>query len=155
MSILKNKNIIISLISLMFLVMIPHISTAKQIEIKVIPPNQPIEIFGNAWSIFIEGDIDAKSGEKLQKIIDNYKIPDRSRIYLSSAGGSLIGGIELGKVIRKNGLYSDVGILDGVKEEKQVKGFLWKIPIIKSSNCMSACVFAYMGGAFRFLIKNS
>ena len=152
----NNIKIFISITTALLLgTLIPEAVNAKPMEFKLIPPNQPVELFGNAWQIFADGELDSKSAEKLQKLIDKNKIPDRSRIYLSSLGGSLVGGIELGKVIRKNGLFTNVGKLQGIKEENKIKGVTWKEPLISPSNCMSACVLSYMGGSFRFLIKNS
>jgi hypothetical protein len=151
-----NRKLILEITSLVILLFLNiETANARSMEFKLIPPNQPIELFGNAWQIFAEGELDSKSAEKLQKLIEINKIPDRSRIYLNSLGGSLSGGIELGKVIRKNGLYTNVGKLDGIKEENKIKGITWKDPLISSANCMSACVLSYMGGTFRFLINKS
>ena len=155
---MKIKNFKICLIvttTLLFLSLIPEITYAKSMEFKLIQPNEPMELFGNAWQIFADGELDSESPQRLQRLIDTNKIPNRSRIYLNSNGGSLSGGIELGKVIRKNGLYTDVGKLDGVVEESKLKGIIWKNPIISPTECVSACVFAYMGGEFRFLKSNS
>lgn len=154
--IINNLKIKLTFLNLIiFSLFLPGVIKAKSMEFQLIPPNQPIEVFGNAWQIFADGEVDFQSAEKLKNLINSNKIPDRSRIYLSSSGGSLSGGIELGKVIREKGLYTNVGKLDSVKEESKLKGIIWKDPLIIPANCLSACVLSFMGGEFRFLIDKS
>jgi hypothetical protein len=140
---------------ILFSVLMSGTINAKSMDFKLIPPNQPIEVFGNAWQIFADGELDLQSAEKLKQLIITNKIPERSRIYINSNGGSLSGGVELGKLIREKGLYTNVGKLDGVKEESKIKGITWKEPLISPASCMSACVLSYMGGEFRFLLDKS
>jgi hypothetical protein len=155
MKIFKFQSKLNFLALVLFLALMPGVINAKSMEFILIPPNQPIEVFGNAWQIFADGDLDLQSADKLKQLIKSNKIPDRSRIYLNSSGGSLAGGIELGKIIRENGLYTNVGKLDGIKEESKIKGITWKDSLISPANCLSACVLSYMGGEFRFLLNKS
>jgi hypothetical protein len=155
MKIYKFQSKLNFLALVLFSALVPGVINAKSMEFILIPPNQPIEVFGNAWQIFADGDLDLQSADKLKQLIKSNKIPDRSKIYLNSSGGSLAGGIELGKIIRENGLYTNVGKLDGIKEESKIKGITWKDSLISPANCLSACVLSYMGGEFRFLLNKS
>ena len=67
-----------------------------------------------------------------------------SLIYLHSPGGSLVGGMALGRVIREHALYTYVGQLSRGSETEHVPGF-----------CVSACAMAFLGGEYRFLLKGS
>jgi hypothetical protein len=39
------------------------------------PPSTPIEVFGNAWTIFADGVIDAEAGARLRTFIQERHIP--------------------------------------------------------------------------------
>jgi hypothetical protein len=83
---------------------------AEQIQFYAYPPPTPIQIFGNAWSIFADGVIDEDAAVRLKKLIEDDHIPAKSMLALNSPGGSLIGGMKLGKVIREAGLATYVGV---------------------------------------------
>lgn len=61
-------------------------------------------------------------------------------LHFDSPGGSLVGGLLLGEAIRKNGADTAVG-----KTIPDAYGFHAEAP----GQCMSACAFAYLGGASR------
>jgi hypothetical protein len=108
------------------------------------PPSAPIEVFGNAWTIFADGIIDADSGARLKQFIQDKNIPRKSMLILNSPGGSLIGGMELGRAIRDAGLITDVGRSVGDTTKPMVAG-----------ECYSACTLAFLGGEFRYLSEDS
>lgn len=63
-------------------------------------------------------------------------------IFLASTGGSLMAAMELGRMIRKLGLTTIVGVsrpYPNSRENTTVAG-----------DCLSACVFAYAGGVYRY-----
>jgi hypothetical protein len=99
------------------------------------PPDDRVWLFGNAWRIFADGEIDESAPERLQTLIESLKIPDNSYVYFNSPGGNLAAGIELGRVIRKYGLNTNVA----AKDERA------------TAACMSACTLAFLGGKFRFV----
>lgn len=103
------------------------------------PPEQPIAIFGSAWTIYAEGEIDADAAGRLQALIDQNRIPSRSTIYLNSPGGSLVGGIQLGRIIRGAGLFTHVGV-------ERARDFM-----SAPGECFSACALAFLGGEFRWI----
>lgn len=65
---------------------------------------------------------------------------DGNKVLLNSPGGSLLGGLELGKLIREAGMETEIGIWkqDGVFGETEQGGI-----------CMSACSYAFLGGKVR------
>lgn len=101
---------------------------------------------GSAWKIFAEGEIDADAGSRLEQALSQSDIPLGSQIYINSPGGSLVGGLDLGRVIRNYSLDSYVG-----KEGKLERGFQFH----ESGNCMSAAAIAYLGGRYRFIDRTS
>jgi hypothetical protein len=96
--------------------------------------------------IYLDGDIDAAAPKRLSQILST--IPDRPggiQIVLNSRGGHLIAGMELGRIIRKRGATTSVGISDLSDPELfPVKG-----------ECFSACSLAFLGGLYRYSIEGS
>lgn len=64
-----------------------------------------------------------------------------SVVVLESPGGSLTAGLELGRVIRKNGLRTRVGSWDNSNQY--------------SNTCLSACAYAFLGGINREVEKGA
>jgi hypothetical protein len=113
-------------------------------------PNNPPEIFGNAWAIYATGPIDGEAASRLSHLIAQKNIPPRSSIYFSSPGGRLFAAMQLGSVVRKNFLFTDVlerGDLD--------QSSFFRIYRSKPGVCFSACTLAYLGGVFRFMQEGS
>jgi hypothetical protein len=80
-----------------------------------------------------EGEIDVDDAQKLEKLYASKKSLEgklgvRSVVRLNSPGGTIVGGIQLGEVIRKLGLATEVPA---------------------SAGCYSACTFAFLGGVDR------
>lgn len=88
--------------------------------------------------IFITGEISDETIANFIATIVVQKIKGGT-VYLNSPGGSLMAGIELGKIIRKNGFSTNVGIKDGNYGDS------------KAGECYSSCVFAYIGGYYRYM----
>jgi hypothetical protein len=97
---------------------------------------------GSSWDVFGTGEIDTHAAESLERLLIQKSIPRGSDIYLHSSGGSLIGGMSLGRVIRAHGLNTHVarkGILHDGFQHTDV------------GCCMSAAALAFLGGEFRFI----
>jgi hypothetical protein len=111
------------------------------------PPDATYEKFmgDHAWRIFATGDIDADAGKRLTALIANKGVPQGSQLYLHSPGGSLVGGMDLGRVIRKNELRTIVGQYD--PKQKYIGS--------KPGYCYSACATAFLGGKFRYWTDGS
>jgi len=111
-----------------------------------IPPNKPAVIFGNAWTIYADGEIEPNSAAVLERLLIEKEIAPNSSMHLNSPGGSLAGGIALGRVIRKHGLLTYVsaqGHEEKIGDYKHVNS----LPGI----CMSACCLSFLGGRFRWI----
>jgi hypothetical protein len=119
---------------------------ATRLSIKGFPPELPIAIGGNSWFLFLDGVIDSEAPKRFEQYITQNDIPDRSIVYLNSPGGSLIAGLELGRLFRKYGLSTDVG----QKSPTSNKRF-----DIAAGGCYSACAYAFLGGQFRYLTNGS
>ena len=72
------------------------------------PPKQPLWLFGSAWKIYAEGEIDEAAPQRLEKLIEKLRIPPLSDVYFNSPGGNVIAALELGRLIRRNGLNTHV-----------------------------------------------
>jgi hypothetical protein len=118
------------------------------LQFTVFPPDRLTNSLmgAHAWRIFAAGVIDEEADKRLEEVIQNNNIPHGSDIYLHSGGGSLVGGMKLGRVMRKYSLHSNVGQLDPSSKDQGSP---------KSGNCYSACAMAYLGGEYRFLMAGS
>jgi hypothetical protein len=95
------------------------------------------------WEIYASGEIDADAGKRLDSLMKEKNIIDGSVLYLDSAGGNLIGGMELGRTIRNHHLSTDIAR----KSEKHDES--------KPARCVSACALAFLGGEFRSVMQGS
>ncbi|TQF28140.1 hypothetical protein UNPF46_27820 [Bradyrhizobium sp. UNPF46] len=118
----------------------------SNMTVKGFPPELPIEIAGNGWFVFLDGDIDPDAPQRFEQYVTQNRIPDRSIVYLNSPGGSLAAGIELGRLFRKYGFSTDIG---------RKSPFSPKRYDIDAGGCYSACAYAYLGGQFRYLKQGS
>jgi hypothetical protein len=100
-----------------------------------------------SWNVFGEGEIDGESGLRLERFLMENEVPWGSTLCLHSPGGSLDGGIILGRVIREHKLHTHIG----QKGAWQSSGY-WKA---EPGECMSAAAIAFLGGEFRFVGKDS
>jgi len=101
--------------------------------------------------ILAEGTIQPDTGRSFEAFLKNRKqhkheLPPSPTVVFNSPGGSLSGGVELGRVIRKNRL--DVELADSysqVSEEDSTKDK----SLVERPVCASACVVAFAGGMNR------
>lgn len=85
--------------------------------------------FTTGWEITGDGTITADTGQRLKEFLEANHVPwIGSTLYLESPGGDLMGGLELGRVIRSLGLITAIG----------------------HNGCYSACTLAFLGGIWRF-----
>ncbi len=86
--------------------------------------------------VLAEGVINKESLAQFQSITQT--LPAGTWIALTSPGGSLVGGMQLGQWIRERGFNTIVGSTDH-----------------SGSSCLSACAYAFLGGVQRLLPPNS
>jgi hypothetical protein len=103
-------------------------------------------ILGDAWTLYLDGGIDSYAAKRLEAFIISNRVPRESWVILNSPGGSLFGGIELGKIIRKYDLRTDVG----KQKTAQPRPLEYDV-----GGCYNACTLAYVGGIFRYLKPGS
>ena len=112
-----------------------------------VPPDR-MRLFlgGTSWQVFASGNVNLHDDEKLEQFLQTNKVPYGSEIYIHSGGGSLIGGMNLGKVIREHGMIARVG-----RQGKFQNDFQETL----DGCCMSAAALAFLGGDFRFVGERS
>ena len=90
------------------------------------------------WSIFLEGPIDEGAAERFAEEVASRQI-ESANVLLNSPGGLLLEGMALGRELRQRGFSTVVA-----RRNEESSGTL--LP----GSCYSACVFAFLGGAYRF-----
>jgi hypothetical protein len=90
------------------------------------------------WTILLDGYIDALAPARLGALVAQQGITGAD-VYFNSPGGSLIAGMEIGRLLRQRGYAAHVG-----KRTADVHELVGGV-------CYSACPFAYAGGVERYL----
>ena len=90
------------------------------------------------WTILLDGYIDALAANRLGALVAQEGIAEAD-VYFNSPGGSLIAGMEIGRLLRQRGYDTHVG-----KRTADVHELVGGV-------CYSACPFAYAGGVRRYL----
>jgi hypothetical protein len=124
---------------------------SESMEFILIPPAKPREVFGSAWTVYGNGLIDRETATRLTKLVNENSIPARSILYLNSDGGSLDGGMALGRAIRTAGLFAYIGQAGA---EETIGGF-YKYRQSLPGGCYSAGALAFLGGAYRWIDDKS
>jgi ATP-dependent protease ClpP protease subunit len=138
-----------SFVVLMLAAAFPFALSAGELSISgFAPPTNPMlkHLLGSSWTIYLEGEIDANAGKRLRAFVEANSVPRNSHVVLNSPGGSLPGGLELGRAIRRNDFTTTVGV-----KKIDASGTRGADPGI----CFSACAVAFLGGRFRFLMEGS
>jgi hypothetical protein len=141
----QEKALLFRLISILTLILWGS-STSAQVTFGFVDPSPdcPPVICGTAQSIYIDGEISNDDAQRLEAEILARGIPIYSTVYFNSPGGSLFGGMELGRVIRKYGFNTSVGKLSASGNSNDDGAF-----------CYSACTLAFLGGQFRYFSDNA
>jgi hypothetical protein len=112
----------------------------------VLPKSRAEEIMGIRPAVFIHGQLGVDTLRQVRALISLHKLDERgTTVYFNSLGGNLFSGIELGKLMREAGLHTSVGT-----RQPDDKGMMWTGPGV----CLSACVYAYVGGQYRYADKD-
>lgn len=95
-----------------------------------------------AWNLYIDGEFSSDSPDIIEKELKRLSQFGVS-VYLNSPGGDLLGGIKIGKLIRKYAIDTSIGrkYLNNKKVQPGV--------------CFSSCALAYLGGYFRYISLDS
>lgn len=92
--------------------------------------------------ILAQGHIEIDTADKLKKFLKNSP-PGKTTVVFDSPGGNLVGGIQLGLLIRQ--LEFDTAALETVDEEMRGETKV----IAANPMCASACSLAFLGGVNR------
>ena len=112
---------------------------------EVLPPDMVTKLRGGwGWDIYATGEVELHDGETLESLLAD--TPSASELFIDSSGGSLVGGMNLGRVIRAHGLITNVG-----KKGSREGGFQRTL----EGECMSAAALAFLGGEFRYVSDKS
>lgn len=108
-----------------------------------------IEVFGDRMTVamtgypqvYLHGEIDADAPQRFQSMMKSGRIPAGSDIYLNIPEGDLDAGMALGRLFRKQGMATHLGTPRPSKHASVAA---------KTAVCVDACVFAYLGGLYRW-----
>lgn len=108
-------------------------------------------------TLYATGPIDGDAGSRLKTFVSSNGIAPGTVIALSSSGGSVLGGMLLGEAIRDLKLHTNVFRYHGASTYRGEDGLAAPITFDKneSTDCASACVYAYLGGVQRHLYAGS
>lgn len=90
------------------------------------------------WTIFVEGPIDEGAAARFRDELASRQV-ESATVVLHSPGGLLFEGMALGQLIRQRGFATQVGRKGASPDAAPDPGA-----------CFSACVFAFLGGQYRF-----
>lgn len=100
---------------------------------------------GCEW-IVVDGRLPSDAGEQLAAWVKRAGYENISlTVMLNSGGGSLVGGIKLGRTIRKLGFKTSIG---RTMPDPDVGG---SVEMQAPGGCYSACAYAFLGGTERLL----
>lgn len=93
--------------------------------------------------IYADGDLAPGTTKRFTAVLNNIHPSSRVLVILNSDGGSLVEGLALSKAIHEHGFSTSVGAM-GSSAASLLPG-----------ECFSACIFAYLGGKFRYMMDAS
>lgn len=103
--------------------------------------------------LLASGTLDKAAPERLAALLASEDHP--LTVSFDSPGGSLVAGLELGKLIRDQGLNTVVGTEYFEERYNHSSGATELVSIAKDVGCYSACAYAFMGGVSRALEGDS
>lgn len=107
----------------------------------------------SSWTMSLKGEIDIGAPARVAAALREIAGQPVSA-YISSPGGNLYAGMEIGRLLRKAGANTYVG--ETVASPQRGKGE----PILPEmlttpARCYSACSLAFLGGVYRYMVKGS
>lgn len=118
-------------------------SAKSSAMVSVVEPSRSAAIStGATTDIFIDGALDQKTVDQFKAVLTQRHIT-KGTVHRNSKGGSVMAGLELGTLIRDNGLSTNVGLRNS-----------WG-GLPRSGECSSACPYAFLGGVYRYASKES
>lgn len=118
-------------------------STAPKVPplaIKIYDDRMTVAVAG-APQVYLSGVIDADAPRRLAELVQSWKVPAGSDVYLNATGDDFDAGMALGRLLRKGAMSTHLGRPTRGRRSKAGD---------KSSLCTGACVYAYLGGVYRW-----
>lgn len=108
-------------------------------------------------TIYATGSIDVEAASRLKELVRSKGVPPGTVVAFSSAGGSVVGGIQLGQTLRDLQLKANVFRYIGSDTYRGEDGLgaAYTFDKNEAADCVSACVYAYLGGVQRYLYSES
>ena len=129
------------------------ISTAAQAEVMSVRAERPDlgKVFQriSSWNIVLDGVIDSGAPARVAEAL-KMASSDGADVYINSPGGNLLAGMQIGRLIRRAGANTHIGTL--VADPSRSIGGKQSVKYLPG-NCLSACGLAFLGGVYRYGIK--
>jgi hypothetical protein len=97
--------------------------------------------FTKVPQVYLVGLIDADAPQRFSALVRSGKIPTNSDVYLNSSGGDVRAAMALGRLFRTSALVTHLGT---------PRRTLSSGSGLNTSVCKEACVYAYLGGFYRW-----
>lgn len=105
----------------------------------------------SSWYVILEGEIDAEAPSRVAAALRRAG-RDGADVFISSPGGNLLAGMEIGRMIRQVGANTHIGGL--VPEPSNSVPSMSRMKHVPGV-CYSACALAFLGGVYRFTSSGS
>jgi hypothetical protein len=109
----------------------------------------------SSW-VLIDGVIEAGASSRLEQHLERYYISKGAQppnVVLNSPGGSLFEGMLIGLLIREMGLSTSIGEQTDFFRGASDPEIEWGWVSSGDAICASACAYAFLGGADRYMTK--
>lgn len=95
-------------------------------------PRSTSGVFRDATVVYLDGEIDSDAPGRLSRALD--RVDGKILVWLSSPGGNLFAGMQLGRILRQRGAWT----------------YIINPRTLLPGECYSACGLAFLGGIRRF-----
>jgi hypothetical protein len=112
----------------------------RTLKIKVFRDRMTLAMAGHP-QVYLHGEMDARAPQRFQAMMKSGRIRPGSDVYLDVPGGDLDAGIALGRMFREQGMATHLGT-PRLPRHASVAA--------KTAECMDACVYAWLGGLYRW-----
>jgi len=107
--------------------------------------------------ILAQGKITHESAQRFARFVEDtsrhaHELPPAPTVVFDSPGGSLAGGIALGREIRRRGMSTDLAHEYDIEDRNAPDGLR---VIVGRAKCASACVLAFSGGVMRHMAEGA
>ncbi|MGP1609371.1 MAG: hypothetical protein ACTS5G_01600, partial [Burkholderiales bacterium] len=92
--------------------------------------------------VYLHGEIDAGAPQRFAALVRSGRIAHGSDVYLNARGGDRAAGMALGRMFHAGGMATHLGTPRQPKHASVAA---------KTANCVDACVYAYLGGLYRWV----